>query len=112
MDKKTQPESFFGQIKIYTVGGRKPKADMTFANKEKQADANISGDYFQKVRTIMEKEIYYYMETEDGSHVRVEKSQLKKWMEGQAAIKRGEKPKMSEESRAKLSKLLGIPEEK
>ena len=58
------------------------------------------------------EEIYYQMEAASGRTVRVPQSELKKWMEGQAAIERGEQPHVSEESIAKLSKLLGIPNKK
>ena len=61
---------------------------------------------------MSEKEVYYQMEAASGRTVRVPASKLKEWMEGQAAIEKGEAPRMSEESIAKLSKLLGIPNKK
>ena len=56
------------------------------------------------------EKIYYQMEAASGRTVRVPADKLEKWMEGQDAIRRGEKPRVSEESIAKLSKMLGIPE--
>ena len=61
---------------------------------------------------MSKQEVYYQMEAASGETVRVPKSQLKKWMEGQAAIERGEAPHISEESYARLCEILGIPKQK
>ena len=55
--------------------------------------------------------IYYQMDAESGRTVRVSEEDLPKWMEGQVAIEKGEAPHLSEESYAKLSKLMGMSNE-
>lgn len=91
------------QLMAYKDLWRKMNEITTTTESEKEVQKKLKPLMEELNRRENETEIHYQMDSAEGRTVRVSSKDLKRWMEGQSAIEKGQAPHLSEESRAKFS---------